>query len=648
MSTILRSAIAGLIPSVIQLETTDLGIGYNRADACLYGLRVNGGSKSVVLLGGTGSGQVYVHPTYPALAPVLTGANVLSMLTSDNTGHLTGATTRVLTCEDIGASPVGHIHPGMLTGTGTLNYLQKQGASGLVNSVMYEQSGKLYLSVQLNSTLANGTPPLVVASSTLNANLNADMLDGLHASSLSLSSHGHTLDQVCHLGNSTSMGITVDYLKANSYIRTDTIVSNIGNSWIILTDQRLDLYADSDGFSRISILYSSQSIELHPSDEERSAWYEAGMSSFHYTYNNVVSLGTSSYRFSNLYSVTLNVSSAALVTNLNADYLDGYHASAFSLVNHTHAGYLTALVDGIWDATGGLYAPYTTQPTYMNTPVNGAFYSDYTVPNTRGALRYTGSFDACYLRAYNVCGTDYINSGAYIGNGGMIGGDYEGGIYAYANDAIIAAYSCDGSTDTFYYAAGWLTIIQDAAQFSGMVTASRLVSYASAGTSPVVVNSNTLCNNLNADMLDGHHWSEIPTGISGGGMYNALAIWGNSNTLTSRTALRIATYGFGDCIQFTLPFWSTIAVCVGSVYEYGNSPVQVHVVADHTYAGIHISREEDANCFGSFISYKGTSREDVSANISSQGYDKFAYQGMVRISVNDTEYWMPYFSIKPT
>jgi len=46
----------------------------------------------------------------------------------------------------------------------------------------------------------------------------------------------------------------------------------------------------------------------------------------------------------------------------------------------------------------------------------------------------------------------------------------------------------------------------------GYVESSYLKSVIATGTIPVQVTSTTLCTNLNADMLDGHHWNEIPSG----------------------------------------------------------------------------------------------------------------------------------------
>ncbi len=53
MSTILISNVPGKIPTVNQLDRTDSGLGYNRADGLIYALRVVGSFKSVVAINGT-------------------------------------------------------------------------------------------------------------------------------------------------------------------------------------------------------------------------------------------------------------------------------------------------------------------------------------------------------------------------------------------------------------------------------------------------------------------------------------------------------------------------------------------------------------------------------------------------------------------
>ena len=51
MSVILISNIAGKIPTVNQLLTTDSGLGYNRVDGLFYALRISGNVKQVICIG---------------------------------------------------------------------------------------------------------------------------------------------------------------------------------------------------------------------------------------------------------------------------------------------------------------------------------------------------------------------------------------------------------------------------------------------------------------------------------------------------------------------------------------------------------------------------------------------------------------------
>jgi len=62
--------------------------------------------------------------------------------------------------------------------------------------------------IQLVSTLAIGTSPFAVTSTTVNTNLNADLLDGLHGSSY-LTAEVDTLDTVCDRGSTTNQAITL-------------------------------------------------------------------------------------------------------------------------------------------------------------------------------------------------------------------------------------------------------------------------------------------------------------------------------------------------------------------------------------------------------------------------------------------------------
>ncbi len=61
MSVIMISNVAGKIPTVNQLLTTDSGMGYNRADGLFYALRINGNVKEVICIGAS-MNPADVHP----------------------------------------------------------------------------------------------------------------------------------------------------------------------------------------------------------------------------------------------------------------------------------------------------------------------------------------------------------------------------------------------------------------------------------------------------------------------------------------------------------------------------------------------------------------------------------------------------------
>ena len=72
-------------------------------------------------------------------------------------------------------------------------------------------------------------------------------------------------------------------------------------------------------------------------------------------------------------------------------------------------------------------------------------------------------------------------------------------------------------------------------------TTGQLMSTITTGTAPLSVASTTLVTNLNADMLDGHHWSEVPTiptnNVTGSGTATRVAFWSGANTLNSNANL---------------------------------------------------------------------------------------------------------------
>lgn len=71
-----------------------------------------------------------------------------------------------------------------------LSFLKVRNSDGFVG-LGVTPTTQLHITGQFRSQLATGTAPFVIASTTVNTNLNADLLDGYHASSFALSSHTH-------------------------------------------------------------------------------------------------------------------------------------------------------------------------------------------------------------------------------------------------------------------------------------------------------------------------------------------------------------------------------------------------------------------------------------------------------------------------
>jgi len=71
--------------------------------------------------------------------------------------------------------------------------------SGALTSVTDITASGAIQGFQLISTATTGTAPLSVTSTTLVANLNADLLDGYHSSSFATSTHNHILDSLSNV-----------------------------------------------------------------------------------------------------------------------------------------------------------------------------------------------------------------------------------------------------------------------------------------------------------------------------------------------------------------------------------------------------------------------------------------------------------------
>ena len=283
------------------------------------------------------------------------------------------------------------------------------------------------------ATIANGSAPLIVTSNTIVTNLNADFLDGQHGT----------------------------FYTANSIFASHT--SNIANPHTVTKLQV--------GLGNVT-------------DESKATMFSSPTFTGSSTANNLNVTGT------------LQVTSNSLVTNLNADLLDGQHGTFYAtntdFTTHTsnvanpHA--VTKLQVGLGNVTNESKATLFTNPAFTGNV------------SITGLLQVTSNTLVTNLNA------DFL--------------DGQHGTYYTAN-SIFAAHTSNVANPhaTTALQVGLENVTNESKAtlftsptFTGVTTtANTFTSTVASGNAPFVVTSNTLVTNLNADLLDGQHGSYYTT-----------------------------------------------------------------------------------------------------------------------------------------
>lgn len=226
-----------------------------------------------------------------------------------------------------------------------------------------------------------------------------------------------------------------------------------------------------------------------------------------------VDLGSSGLRWSNVYATTINVTSTGLVSNLNADLLDGKHYSQMASGGHAQytpagpaAGRWIRIAKSNTMDNGSIYNAYAiislTNSYYNNTTqgITFAVYIGYRSGETCTITQLGGYGGALWPKVRIVYPTAantayyievYYNTTSILNE---IGVEMTGSFNMELYDSYTA-----GEIPTGYAAKEQpLTV--------GM-SAERFTSSVGTGTAPLTVASTTLVTNLNADLLDGLHFT---------------------------------------------------------------------------------------------------------------------------------------------
>ena len=222
-------------------------------------------------------------------------------------------------------------------------------------------------------------------------------------------------------------------------------------------------------------------------------------------------LGIPDCRWSNVYATTINVTSTGLVSNLNADLLDGKHYSQMASGGHAQytpagpaAGRWIRIAKSNTIDNGSIYNAYaiiSLTNSYYNTTTQGitfAVYIGYRSGETCTITQLGGYGGSLWPKARIVYPTA-ANTAYYIE------------VY-YATTSILNEIGVE-MTGSFNmelydtYTAGEIPTGYAAKEqpLTVGMSAERFTSSVGTGTAPLTVASTTLVSNLNADMLDGLH-----------------------------------------------------------------------------------------------------------------------------------------------
>lgn len=175
-----------------------------------------------------GSGSSYTHPTGFTNKPssALTGANVISQITVNDNGHVTGTTTRALSYSDIGAASSSHTHSNATTSTvGFMSTTDKTKLDSITSGAEANQAA---------------FSKVTVGSTTINALTETDTLTLVAGSNITLTPDNLTKSVVVASsgGSSSSYAFGTVAVSGQTNIVADSVndtLTLIGGKGITLT-----------------------------------------------------------------------------------------------------------------------------------------------------------------------------------------------------------------------------------------------------------------------------------------------------------------------------------------------------------------------------------------------------------------------------
>ena len=207
-----------------------------------------------------------------------------------------------------GAAKIDNLDADKLDGVEGAEFLKRDGTVALTAN--WDAGAYEIRSATFESDIATGTAPLVIASTTKVANLNADLLDGQTGTYYAVAANVLLKDG--------SVALTANWDAGGYEIRSNTFESDVatGTAPLVIasTTKVANLNADLlDGIEGADLLKKDGTVAL------TANWDAGGYEIRSNTFESDVATGTA----------PLTIASTTLVANLNADLLDGQEGSYY-------------------------------------------------------------------------------------------------------------------------------------------------------------------------------------------------------------------------------------------------------------------------------------------------------------------------------
>ena len=254
-------------------------------------------------------------------------------------------------------------------------------------------SGGMEVGGQITSSVANGTAPLVIASSTLVSNLNADKLDGVDASGLFTELENSENNISLTIGG-TNKTLTVGYASTSGQA---SISKKAGDSWTsVVTIGEWSKVLKISGYAAILL-----SVRLNLSSQSANVTYLINNA---YNYARIVQIGTGGYAINSSFDIRITRSGT---TTIDVEIKTSYSSQSETTQN--------VVCHAVNIHNSGTLTPYTSYTEGSGTLVDSfTSYSRYSFIGN--SLRLNGGSTKTTSPDLYIAGTSWFGGAIKVGN----------------------------------------------------------------------------------------------------------------------------------------------------------------------------------------------------------------------------------------